>query len=76
MFGVSDKSYSSYLSGGRECLPRRQMQLAWPRSQLVEGGSEFEAVLKEVDSREHVEAQAGTRHGYDQPTHVPARRYK
>lgn len=37
---------------------------------LVNGGSELEAVVEEADASEHVESKACTRHGHDQPAHI------
>ena len=52
-------------------LDEKKMYLQWSAHENVEGGLKLEAVLEEVDAREHIEAEARPRHGHHQSSHIP-----
>lgn len=43
-------------------------------SELVEGRSQFKAVLEQTDPSKDVEAKSGPGHGYYQPSHISVER--
>lgn len=53
---------------------RSDVQLQWPGSELVEGGSQLKAVLEQGDPGKDVQTQPGSRHGHHQTPHIPMAR--